>query len=197
MTFKRLIEIVTFEAGATNLSNLETVASLIIEEVLDKHTSQIRYTDLYVPNTVLVVSNLATGKYTLPTDLQHIDLDKIRVAFGGDLNELISILPYGGRIRGVNEGKARYFHRDASFLYLYPYDELVVGDVVYIDYWRKSNARANDLIVPDCLVLTVKDEAVGRLALSIGSKSSAPSIVMSRESHAASLGSTDLPSAND
>lgn len=195
-TFTRLVEEICFEAGTTGLNDLEVTAGLIIEEVLDKHTSQIRYEELYVPNTTLVVTTLATGLIALPTDYQHVDWESFVIQPGGEIGDQYQLRSFSNRVRGVNEGYARWYTRNGTSISVYPYVQLSVTDVFKIAYWRKSNAKTNNLIVPDCLVQTVKDESISRLALTLGSKTAAPYMVMSRESHGASLGATDLPSQN-
>src|SRR3954467_4140470 len=106
-TYLQLVEEIVFEAGGLDIKNLESATLLIIEECLAKHTSQIRYDDLFTPDTTLVVSNLATGKFSLPTNYQHLDLDSVRILPSGDVESQYSVAPLPvRRFTGVNTGIA-------------------------------------------------------------------------------------------
>lgn len=192
-TFTRLVDEVCFEAGATGLSNLEPVAGIIIEEVLNECTGQAKYDDLFVRDQTLVVTTLATGKLALPADYQHIDWDSFHIRFLGDATVQQILKPLGRRVTGNNVGTVRYYTRDSVSIYVYPYGELDPTDVFILNYWRLSNAKTNNLIVPDQLVATVKAMAIARLGMAIGNKLSPAYIGMGRESHSASMGATDLP----
>lgn len=195
-TFNQLVDEVTFESGATGLQALETVAGIIIEDVLNKHTSQTRYPELYVPNTLLVVADLATGKYTLPTDYQHINWETFHIRFGGDVDHQIQLLPLGNKILGDNTNPSRYYTRTTTQIRLWPYGALVSGDQLYLDYYRISNAKTNNLIVPDSLCDVVKLEAIGRMMLTLGNKAASNYITLGRESHSQAIAAVDLPSQN-
>lgn len=195
-TFTRLVEEVLFESGATGSRNLDPVAELILEEVLDKHTSQIRYPELFVPEFKLTIATLATGTLTLPSDYQHLDWNSFHIRFGGDVTHQVILQPFVGRVQGDNSGLTAFYNRNATQILVWPYSELVVADEFYLNYWRKSNAKTNNLIVPDSLIQTIKDEAIARLHMTLGGKMAGDYMTLSRDSHGASLGAVDLPPAN-
>lgn len=174
----QLVDEVSFAAGATGKQVLGGAVQAILKEVFDSYTALYVFDELYVPNYEIPLVGPSGGTAGLPADFQRMDLKRVRYQIGAD-PEHETFLSYGPS-GTLNEGPTNKFSfigyfppATNQFIQFYPYNEVVTGDVILIDYWKSATVWPEQLVsqvYPEMLLPVVKQEAIAKLALALGNK---------------------------
>jgi hypothetical protein len=142
MTLRRLRDLIRMQAG---IKGQDTLVGLIDEAINDglKHfTARKQFPELKVLNVGIAVTVSGNPTFTLPTDLQHFLLDRVRYADdNGDYTTASSL--YSGDFDGTADGPPIKFSRTATTLTVWP-QETVAGDKLYLDYYKYPTPLVND-----------------------------------------------------
>lgn len=202
MTLGQLKDSIAYESKVTDIDAFGGWLEITLLEILESYTALIKYQELYVPDYT-ITATAATQTVTLPTNIQHLDLEEITYRYQGDYNNDVVLFATNDLISAPNTGQTRFVLLktttvNAGILSVFPYSELTTADQFIFSYWKKPSFDAGDatVLIPTELITTAKLELVARANLFSDGKQFMPFRLMAKEAFSRSMGVTNLPGSN-
>lgn len=198
MTLGQLKDLVRFEAKVPDTKSMEGWLDQTIQEEARQITALIKYDELFAPDTVLALTAAVT-QVSLPTDLQHLDINSIRFAEGGVLTNQ-NWLRARRNFTNNNAGRPTFYIRKGTVLLLSPNTSIVSSDTIQINYWKypislSTQSDAVD-ILPEVILPELKMRAIKRAITFIDPKMVPIYAAQQQEKRSASIGQTNLGGMN-
>lgn len=163
MTVGQLRELIQVEAKFKGDAQLVGWLDATIAEEARAITAGVKFPDLFVPD---YGTTLTAAQQTITlTDVQHIDLNSIRLYPEGEISRGYYLRRRPSAL-GINDGPARTFVFMATSIQIYPYADVAAGDILRFNYWRYpvNLSTLSDLleIVPQTILPELKTRVIAR-----------------------------------
>lgn len=161
-TLAELRNLIKIESRVKGADNLDGYIDALVNELLLDYAQKNRYFEFLITNSP-IVTTLAGGSYSLPTDFMAMRMVRFRMEASGSVRTLNLRPQYIETARGT---MPKWYELAGDSLVIFPVDDLKAGDTLLLDYYKVPDTlAAGDAFPIPRLLPTVKLAAISRVLI--------------------------------